>query len=298
MKHSEHVENLGSQYGWTLEGELVREADTTRANIVREDGRPAMLYVFDDELSASRAAHAHSIEFGAQLFAVPERIESGPGWVLVEPIEGVNLAEHISSEITELPARQADAVVAGVARLLSKLHSIEFERYGDILPDAEGSSFLTFNGWAAHHLEAFAEAIRSEGFDDEVVGQLSEAIADLRHELAAYHPRSPAGLAHGRPHAEHIWIAPESFEVVGVTGLHHLASLPRELDIASFLWIVGVGRSDDLVRRFYQSYGAARTMDVQRRERFFRRLAAFLALSGVRGPSPLSPLELVELTGR
>jgi hypothetical protein len=299
MNDSDRIDDLRAQYGWSLVDGPVIEAETTRATVELESGDEALLYVFGTEEAAARAALAHSEDFGAQLFAIPERIESGLDWLLMQPIDGDNLSELLGDDgLSALKDHEIDAVVSGVARILSKLHSVTTDGYGDILPSRENDRFLTFNGWAARQLEIAAEGARESGIDDATVGMVGEAVGELRHELAAYHPRTPAGLVHGRPHLEHFWVDPKTYEVVALTGLHHMASLPREIDIAIFLWIVGVGARDESIRTFYQAYGAARTMDVQRRERFFRRLAAFMELSGRRGPSPRTSTELVGLTAR
>jgi hypothetical protein len=58
----------------------------------------------------------------------------------------------------------------------------------------------------------------------------------------------------------------------------------------------GIGHHETLARAFYRGYGAARTMDMQRRERFFRRLTAFEALVGeLRGVTELDDAALMEL---
>jgi hypothetical protein len=294
----QRIDELCAQFGWERLESPKREADTARARVSREDGRGALLYVYEDERDAMRASMAHTLDFAAQLFAVPDRIDSGPDWLLVESIAGQNLVDSLGGEALDaLPQHKLDNVVSGGAKALRKLHTIAFDGYGDILTDDPRGTFLTFNGWAAQHLESVVEHVRDAQLDDSVVGQVGEAVAQLRHELASYHPRSPAGLVHGRPHLDHIWVN-EAFEVVGLTGLHHVASLPREIDIAIFLWIVGLGSNEESIRVFYRAYGAARTMDVQRRERFFKRLAAFLEFLEGRGPSPRSVEELIELASR
>jgi len=122
-------------------------------------------------------------------------------------------------------------------------------------------------------------------------------------DWAETHPSSgttgrPANTiwSHGDVRAEHVWVDPDSREVLALTGFEHACFLPREADIAFLLWIDGIGRDDALTRAFYKGYGAARTMDVQRRERFYRRLVAFQALFGMKGEVALDEAELVGLT--
>lgn len=302
MDQTQKARELGALHGFDILGDTVDEGGSYRTPVELESGDAALLYCYETELEARRATRAHDIDFAAQLFVVPELIESGTDWILVEMVEGRNLADEFGDDValTSLPAGRARAIVAGIGNTLRKLHMLEVDGYGDILSESEGGQrFLTFSGWAAKQLESFTEIVRTRGFDDEVVTSLTASIADLRHELAAHHPRSPAWFSHGRVGLEHVWTDEATGrELVGLTGFHHAATLPREVDIANLLWIAGAGSDDTLVRSFYSAYGAARTMDVQRRERFFRRLAAFLALSGFRGPTRFTDDELVGLTSR
>ena len=107
-----------------------------------------------------------------------------------------------------------------------------------------------------------------EDLDESQRHHLLESLGDLRHELSAFHPRYPATICHGAVGLSRIWINDRA-EVVGLTGFDQAAFLPAETDLASFLWFEGLAMDEALVQAFYRGYGAARTMDVQRRERFY-----------------------------
>lgn len=293
MSDAERALELADLHGWELRGEPAGEGSAARLPVTTEAGQPALLYAWDDELLASRASAAHELA-GAHLFAVPERIASGPHWVLVEDVPGVPAKVYLQSH----GAQARKNLVRELGKLSRKLHAAPSDhRCGDILEEEVAAHWLTFSGYVAARLEAFAEQMRHLQFDDTEVEHLAIAIGDLRHELAAFHPRNPTVFVHGRLSFDHVWVDETRGEIVGLTGLERSAFLPAEADLAFLLWIEGVGSDDGLTRALYDGYGAARTMDVQRRERFFRRLVAFESLFGRKGAVPRSRAELIELVG-
>ena len=299
---SDRFQELADLHGLELEGEATSEGDARRVAAVTETGDAALLYVWEEELLASRAAEVHRT-VGAQLFAVPEHIASGPGWLLVRRPDGVAATEFFEDALGRefaLTNERGIALAESLGNVLRKMHSLPtIAACGDFLEDAgEGPSrWLAFSGWVAHHLEWFSEDLRRRDFADETVEQLSKSIADMRHELSSFHPRTPPSVVHGKVSFRHVWVDRSGREIVGLTGFDRASYLPREADIAYLLWIEGFGAHDRLTRAFYQGYGAARTMDVQRRERFYRRLVAFEALFGFLGEVQRTPRELIELTG-
>jgi len=305
MQETPSLEAVLAQRSYEAVGARAPEGSATRVRVKREDGRRGLLYRWPDVEPALRAAWCHAADHGAQLFAVPELVESGPGWILVGDVEGTplsELAEGRGVDVLEAVGSPGARIVEGVGSLLRKLHNIPArDTFGDVLSSEEKqtdepSQWLTFNGYVAAQLEYLSEHLRRRGLPDETLEELSTSIADMRHELASFHPRNPASLTHGHLSLEHVWVDPDSREVLALTGFEHACFLPREADIAFLLWIDGIGRDDALTRAFYKGYGAARTMDVQRRERFYRRLVAFQALFGMKGEVALDEAELVGLT--
>lgn len=278
------------------------EGSARRHRLARRDGAGrALLYLWDSPRHAARAAHALGHEdFGEQLFAVPSLLEADveQGWCLLEcPEHGEPLSEllarHGARVLHELAIPMASSIAESLGVSLRKLHSLSpgDERVGEMLepPHAAelGASqssgrFHTFNGWVAARLERFTEDLNHVAYlDPDQRLRCLEYLGDLRHELSAFHPRHPAVFSHGAPAIEHLWVSDASGhpEVVALTGFERAIFLPAEADVAYLNWLGGLASCDDIVTRaFYRGYGAAHTMDVQRRERFYRRLAAFQVL--------------------
>lgn len=286
-------QDLIDQFGWDVRGDATTEGGAARVPVRTEAADDALLYVYEDEHIALRAGTAHT-RAGEQLFAVPERLASGPGWLLVRQPPGRPLMEVLP----EFEGHRAMVVLEHLGQVLRKLHQLPCEPFcGDIAdPEAGGERWLTFSGYVAHQLEWFSENLRRRTFSDHDVEFLGTAIADLRHELSAFHPRNPACLCHGKLDLSHVWLDEGGREVVGLTGFEFAAQTPREADLAYLLWVGGVGRDDRLARALYDGYGAARTMDVQRRERFYRRLVAFQALFEAKGEVSATTEHLIALT--
>jgi len=281
---------IATSLGWSVESQAV-EGNATRLHVAKDKKR-ALLYVFDDPALAARMAWSQHPDRAAQLFAVPEIIDQGDTWCLTQPINGVT--------ISELMARSNEAVVTPqlareLGELLRKLHSTNLSTesvFGDALPT--GERWLTFNGYVAAQFERFAEDVRTLELDDETTSAILSSIGQIRQELASFHPRSPTTLVHGKIDFQHIWVDEHARNVVAITGFDTAAILPAEVDLAWLLWIKEFD-SMELARALYRGYGAARTMDVQRRERFFRRLVAFHALYGDFGAVSVDRDRLVKL---
>ncbi len=280
-------------HGWELVSEPVTEGDADRAEVVLESGEPALLYWWSDGELAARAAWVHE-HAGAELFSVPQRISSGPGWVAMQRPEGVP-----ATELLEGPSVDP-LLAASLGKTLRKLHNLPApSECGDVLEQLDGGAqarWLTFSGWVAHRLEIVSESLRGLELDEETSARLAATIADMRHELSAFHPRTPPSIVHGGPGLAHVWVDATGREVLALTGFGRAGLLPREADLAYLLWLEDYGTDDTVARALYQGYGAARTMDVQRRERFYRRLVALEAIVGLKGSVRLPLERLIELT--
>ncbi len=276
--------------GWTVESQA-NEGNAIRLHVAKDQDR-ALLYVFEDSALAARMACAHRPDRAAQLFTVPEVIEAGEYWCLIQPIAGVTIADLLSRSNDSIVTPQ---LARELGELLRKLHSTNLSTesvFGDVLPT--GQRWLTFNGYVAAQFERFAEDVRTLKLDDETTSAILNSIGQIRQELASFHPRSPTTLVHGKIDFQHIWVDENARTVVAVTGFDTSAILPAEVDLAWLLWIKEF-EAKDLARSLYRGYGAARTMDVQRRERFFRRLVAFHALYGDFGVVSVDRDQLVKL---
>lgn len=301
MTDETDADDLLAFHGWERLHDTVAEGCATRTEVKCETGDVALLYVWSDESAARRASMAHEIA-GQELFAVPERLDSGPGWLLVRKPDGVPLATLLpdgdTTRLTELGDR-ARELITGLGNVVRKLHEIPGDpACGDLLDDDpdKHQRWLTFSGYVAHELEWLGEHLRRRSWSEEVLSRLTTSIADVRHELSAFHPRNPSCICHGRLSLQHVWVDDAGREIVGLTGFEGAALLPREADVAFLLWLDGIGADEQLARAFYRGYGAARTMDVQRRERFYRRLVSFQALFGAKGEVHVSEERLIELT--
>lgn len=285
------IPDVVAQRDLTMLDEPRREGPSTVVTVMTRAGVKALLYADTQEPRAARAARIHD-RVGPQLFVVPELIASGPYWWMVRQPDGKR-----ACDLGEWKVHEAAVHAASLGKALRKLHEVPCEPYsGDVLDPAQSESlgrWLTFNGYAAHQLDWFAENLRLHDFAPPQLDHLARVIGDLRHELASFHPRNAPTLCHGSLSLDHIWI--DGGEVSGLTGFQFAAQVPREADIAYLLWIGGL---DDelLVRRFYEGYGSARTMDVQRRERFYRRLVALQALFKAKGEVSATTEQLIALT--
>lgn len=298
------LQQLLATRGWTPTEEPCVEGRSLRVPVRHDDQGAALLYLWDDTHLAERVAWAHRPDHAALLFAVPELIEAGPTWCLIEGIEGMPLAVYLQqagvSSVVELDGERSFGLAREAGELARKLHEIEVPReYGDVL-DAQRDGLLgrwnTFNGYIAHRLEDFADQIRHRDLDEEVRSRLLATIGDLRSELAAFHPRHAPSLNHGAFGPQHFWVDESGRTITGLTGFDGARLLPPEADLARLLWLDGLACDDGLVRAFYSGYGAARTMDLQRRERFYRRIAALEALVDSTGRRNLTDAGLVALT--
>lgn len=291
-----------AQQGWSLcAGESVcDEGLAQRARVELEaGGRRGLLYVWPHAQRAAwqRAQVVAGQAWAGQLFAVPDAIWSDEATcaLLVEDVAGVTLARWLAARQRSL-AETSDASLTLLEQLgvmFRKLHSLSAPEqcFGPV----SGDWVKTFSGYVAATLErAQQELVERVELEDEHQ-RLSEWIGDLRYELSSFYPRHPASLNHGRPGLGSIWVDEAGAEIVGLTGFDEAVFLPPEADIASLLWLGLQAELDEQsVRAFYKGYGAARTMDVQRRERFYRRYAAIQALCH-REQSPQERARLLRL---
>ncbi len=298
------LEELQHTRGWSPLGEIGDEGEARRWR-VRAHGQPALLYMWPDPAMAHRSAWAHGDAVGDHLFVVPPLIEAGHTWCLVGDVDGVPLPDYLAGEgassLVDLGGERARLIARAIGQTARKLHEVDVPaEFGDVLEgghlerDGTLGRWKTFNGYCAHHLERFAEHVRHAEVGDATRARLLTSIGDLRNQLSAFHPRHPPSLNHGRLIPAHLWVDSSGRDVVGLTGFSRARLLPSEADLAPLLWLYGLGDDDALVRAFYSGYGAARTMDLQRRERFYRRLVALEALVDG-GERRLDDGQLVEL---
>ena len=307
-KLAESIRALAALRGWTIVEAPAREGRAARARVhLGEGADTALLYTWEQSVCAERAAWAHRPEHAGVLFAVPQLLDAGERWCLVAQVAGIPLSSYLEdkgvSSVGELDGERARMIVREAGKLARKLHEIEIlpefgeavERDGD---SSEGyvGRWKTFNGFVAHRLEHFADQIRHSEYAEDMRSRLLASIGDLRTELAAFHPRHPPSLNHGSLGLNHLWVDEAGRSVTGLTGFGHARFLPPEADLARLLWLDGLTGDEQLVRAFYAGYGAARTMDLQRRERFYRRMAALEALVDAPRRHDLSDAQLVELT--
>ena len=85
--------DVARSLGWSVQ-RVAREGNAERLH-VEKDGTTAILYVFTEPDRGRRVAWAHSADHAAQLFVVPELIESKDNWVLVQDIDGLPLSEFL-----------------------------------------------------------------------------------------------------------------------------------------------------------------------------------------------------------
>lgn len=313
MDHS--ITTLAQTLALEARAEPEKEGRSVRLDVLTQDGHRALLYLWPDDRSVARVIHSHHEDLTGQLFAAPNLLKSSreQRWTLHERPDGVPLRSWMRANgvdsLAHIDASSKRHLFESMGVLARKLHSLGSNGLFGEIPDLEDTSgehptaaddtWHTFNGWVARALDGFSRALDAR--ENAWSGSLSlkESLGDLRHELSAFHPRHPAVLAHGAFGPEHMWVDEKGAEVIALTGFDMARFLPAEADVANILWLEDMIASDLAVAAFYKGYGAARTMDVQRRERFYRRLAAFEALLGERrGESlPVDEKELVKLAG-
>lgn len=287
--------------GWTLLEPAASEGAAQRARVEQADGQRGLLYVWPERAPWANAQLVASPAWAGQLFAVPDgRWSSEPERaLLVEDVEGLPLDRWLATQqhrsLGEHPL--AEHLLEQLGVLFRKLHSLSApELHFGPVAAPDGAPTRTFSGYVASTLER-AQSALSELPELEAQHQrLVEWISDLRYELSSFHPRHPASLNHGAPSLATLWVDPVGPELIALTGFGQATFLPAEADVAALLWLGLGGRLSEVqIRAFYKGYGAARTMDVQRRERFYRRYVALLALTGQLGATSLSREALLEL---
>lgn len=265
------LDALVARQRFTLLEDFGSEAGAHRARVDGPRGR-GVLYAWASPSRALRAHTAYVLVGGTPVEMVPKVLSAAPeeGWVLLEDISG-------------RPARREDdarVLARGIGRALQQVHSVPAAgvMVGDLLEHPEGLAvrWRTFSGYVAAKLEQALHKldVHSKHIADEVRETLRAHMGELREQLSAFHPRLPVSLVHGQPSWVHAWVDEAGREVVALTGFERAARLPAEVDIAMVLWTDGLAKDDALVQALYQGYGSARTMDMQRRERFYRRLVA------------------------
>ncbi|TXD38153.1 phosphotransferase [Lujinxingia vulgaris] len=132
--------------------------------------------------------------------------------------------------------------------------------------------FQTFNAAIAARLDEMARRLENINDDAEHV-RLTETFAWLRQSLSSFHPRTRSvwtvtNLTPGRILAE-----PEHGQLTAFLDLSQAALRPPESDLAIALSPDMAGVSPATERAFWAGYGAAPTMDLRRRLRFFTQLA-------------------------
>ncbi len=305
------VDAIIDDLGITPAHEPVREGRAMRVLGVDEEcERDVLLYVWDSDVICRRVVRALTHDqMHHQLFVIPDLLGADvtQRWTMQAAPEGLPLDQWMEAQgiagWSEVDAARGRSLMGSLGTMLRKVHSLEGPGIFGELPDPDDASpcdapdtWHTFNGWVARRLELYAEALDGGALPERM--DLKSSLGDLRHELSAFHPRHPSVLVHGSVHPAHVWVDEGAHEVVALTGFDHAAFLPAEADLAKILWLEGVVREDTFVRSFYKGYGAARTMDVQRRERFYRRLAAFeMLLSEEYARLPQNHSTLVALTG-
>lgn len=280
-------------YGFSEVGVQEAEGSALRYRVKR-DSKDYLLYYFEDENLCQRAKFFCK-QLSPLLFVIPEIQDEDTHWFLIDAV-GMNAKTFFDDEHHTAENRLHIKYALEMGRFLRKLHNCPAPvRFGDPISESRDHSWLTFNGYVASKLERFLEEVRKQSFTDEAVGTVKNAIADLRNQLASFHPRTPPTWNHRRPSAEHVWFHPETAEIVAITGFEYSVFLPPELDIAYFLYIDDIGFDEALIHALYKGYGSARTMDVQRRERFYRRLAALDAIMKDSGPTSLGTEDLFQI---
>ena len=249
-------------------------------------GQHVLVYLWSQVEPFERARQAYQPELAGQLFAVPElrwscaqRLALG-----LAPVPGVTLRQAMRSDQASSWSLWPPgvALLGQVGVLLRKLHSVPAppQRFGELgAQGGESKPMRTLSGLIAARLDRAQHELERLGLDEPTHRLMLEGLADLRYELSAFHPRHGATLTHGSLGLDSIWVDAQAQQVVGVTGFDRAAYMPPEADLAWLLWL-GLEQDpcEQGIAQLYRGYGAARTMDVQRRERFYRRLSALVEL--------------------
>ncbi|RVU42657.1 hypothetical protein EA187_15835 [Lujinxingia sediminis] len=134
------------------------------------------------------------------------------------------------------------------------------------------SYFQTFNAALAAHLDEMARCLEHVDDDTERV-RFTESFAWLRQSLSSFHPRTRSVWTITNVTPGRILVEPEQGRISAFLDLSQAALRPPESDLAIALSPTLAGNSPATERAFWAGYGAAPTMDLRRRLRFFTRLA-------------------------
>ena len=233
----------------------------------------------------ARAIHASWLTL--DLPHIPRLLESDEAqcWTLHDQPEGKPLGQVLGERglgsIEALGDSMSATLLQSLGRRMAEVHAQalpahcvgELPRAYQTPPTRTLHSHLS--RWLGQEEEAQQEALR--------LGAMA-----LRHELRAFHPATTCVLTHGALSVWSVWVWEETMEVSALCGWGEARVLPRA---AEFAHLVGIDQvfgtlGQRALRQLYGSYGMARTMDMERKERFFWRVLALEMLRGVREMPP------------
>ncbi len=176
------------------------------------------------------------------------------------------------------PAARRETL-ARLGAALAALHArCRASRHGAL--DAGGPSFLAWNTLLTRRLDHLRPAVAAAP-----AGRAQKAahaaLDALRREVRHVHPSVGATLVL-RSFQPDLLALPDDAPpaLLGALDLSRAELAPGEIDFGPLLWFTCIEGDDGLIDAFYEGYGLARTMDVRRRERVYRALAALDWIAG------------------
>ena len=214
---------------------------------------------------------------------IPRLLESSQTdrWTLHDLPQGVPLWQVLKAQdlrsVEGLGESQKSALLHSLGQLLAQVHAQPAPPHcvGELPRPHAAPATRSLHGhlseWLGRQDERHEEVVR--------LGAMA-----LRHELRAFHPTTPCVLTHGAIGAQSVWVDEQTMEVSALCGWGEARVLPRA---AEFAYLVGMeqgfeGLGPRALKQLYASYGMARTMDMERRERFFLKVVIMEVLCGVR----------------
>ncbi len=233
-----HIDDSGEETRWELQWE---SADEFARHIAKIDDFPDALF--------------------------PYPVQSRDERSLIVSSTGAETLASVAYE--ELSNAALVGVFESLGKLLRRIHELPSPSgFGD---HQFGGAYHTFNAFMASAFTALSEAIL-ELENDEVRDTAVETMANLRHELSAFHPHGRSTWTVGRPTPTRFSVRDNPTEVEALLDFGSVALRPPEYDLAA-LRIYGL-LSDHPVadRAFWKGYGAAVTCDLSRRITYFENL--------------------------
>lgn len=138
--------------------------------------------------------------------------------------------------------------------------------------------YLTINALMSSLFSTLGAAMHRLDEEEELQGRTLESLAELRNELASFHPHGRSTWVLGRFSPQFLILNPLSLEVEGYLDLSQIRKSPPEWDLGALYSLDLFANNPAFERGFWKGYRAVLTRDLERRIDYFRRFHQLCSL--------------------